>query len=119
MGDVMKKLLQHSLSEDEIIRELIKKIRDLPENPNIEILGDKPKTFTMNIQDLEDNLSVEYYDFKSQYDLIISTFEGGSAKRTIEIINKVIENGYIEIPSRSNSRRFKVNPKVIEYLKGI
>lgn len=50
--------------------ELSNHIRNLPDNPKIKRMNTPTSVFILNYQNLENNLSPEYYDFKIQYQQI-------------------------------------------------
>ena len=98
------------------IREAIGyKILALPDNEDIQRQGEG--CFTINSSKLDSNLNLspEYYDFKVQYEIIAKVLSERPIEKTIDWLNELIEKETFYYKSNT----IKLNPKVVEYLKGI
>ncbi len=69
----------------QIINELKKAIKTLPENENIKILSDSPRCYTLKVSQLMEhgNLSPKFYSFKHQYEQISDWIESQSVETII------------------------------------
>lgn len=94
---------------------LIEQIKSLPDNPDIQRLGDgRVSCFTMsNSKLINVNFSPGYYDFKKQYDLIISEIKQESPTNCLDAIDGIIETGKIKMPGWTQ----RLHPQVIRNLQ--
>lgn len=92
--------------------DLIGKINDLPDNPKIKRIGGEGKAFTVNFEDLGDNWSPFYHDYKAQYQELIDVINKKPVEQVIKIFDEVIKTGYMK-----KAPGMKFNPVVRKYLK--
>jgi hypothetical protein len=91
-------------------------ILGLPDNPNINRIGNG--CFTIKFSELAKNdmvLSAEYYDYKVQYKAIHRVLIDVPLEHTIDKLFDIITKGSVII----GKHNIKLNPEVIENLKSI
>lgn len=107
---------RHTNVMNELISQLKNHILDLPDNPRIKRLGDKPNCFTISLKDLGDNWSVEHHDFKEQYNLIISELERGEKDNALNKLQKIVEEGKLIISSGGSKHTLTLHLDVVSHL---
>ena len=79
-------------------------------NPDIKVVSDKPRAFTMKASALTvDSLDPFYYDYDAQFDYLLDKLEKQSIDAFINAVTKLVGTGKID------GRRFA--PAVIEKIK--
>lgn len=97
MGKLKSELAELTKKAGVIKMLLQRKIKSLPDNPNIERLGGG--AFSMNISEVFKNkqtsLSPEFYDFKSQYNKISNELDKTDSLKVFEKFEKIINEGKV------------------------
>lgn len=68
------------------------------QNPNITIVGNGPRTFTMNSSFLSGDCILDpfYYDWDSQYDAILAKLEKSSLDTFVRGITELVKTGRLD-----------------------
>ena len=90
---IAEEVERHAQAMSGIVAERKKTILSLPDNPRIKRTSGNPHCFTMSFKDFgTKNMSVENYDFKLQYELVVGELERcepeGIIKRLLTIIGE-------------------------------
>ena len=108
--------LQKTLAKIEKIRIAINKaIFELPDNPNIKRIGDKPNCFIVSSKDITSKWSPFYHDFKKQYKKITEVLDRARPENVIDHLNAIIATGQF----KDSTTIHTFHPSVIDNLKGI
>lgn len=95
---------------------LYNKINELPQNEQLQIISEKPKCYIINFSNIVGNpFNVEYYDFKKQYEVIITYLQDCPIENFGKNLNKIIMDRFVIC----DQQRYNLNPKVITYLESI
>jgi hypothetical protein len=113
----LKKINELVLEAIKIRKQIADCILNLPDNPNINRIGDG-NCFTIKFSELEKNemiFSAEYYDFKVQYKAIHRALIDVSLEHTIDRLFDIITKGSVTI----GKHNIRLNPEVVQNLKSI
>lgn len=125
--------LQNEINKiDNIVSEIKHKINkelNIQQNPDITILNDSPRCYTIPISKLSPTsiLTPTYYDFELQGKLINAMIENSEPKQILTRLQEIIKTGFlpnITIQSdgkiiKSSEERIKINPTVIDCIKRV
>jgi hypothetical protein len=110
-------------------RKINNKIRNLPDNKNIQRLSTQPNCYIMQfseiMKDKHNILSPEYYDFNYQYRAIVKQLKKIDPLTIYNFIVKAIEDKFffryngVNKYSQPNKEKILLHPEVIKYLKTI
>ncbi len=117
MVNIEAKIKQFKEEISILIKQSKENIKNLPDNPKIKRLNSN--CFTINKNDLDDNLSPYYYDFKYQYKMIVDNLNVPNEK-FIEKLDKIILEKRVKYPGtgRYGSNIYeKLNPIVGTHLE--
>lgn len=114
---------------DSDLRRRINEALDIKQNPDITILNDSPRCFTISVNKLSSTkiLTPEYYDFELQGKLINAMIKNSTRTQILPKLHKIIKTGFlpnINIESdgkilKSWEERIKINPTVIDCIKRV
>ena len=107
---ISAELNRHTVEMSRLIESLQEQIRNLPDNPRINRIS--PHAFTLSSKDLGTNWSVEFHDFKKQYELIIQMIRQASPDRAVQIIRNAAETGKIR-PFSGPGGTVNLHPDVV------
>jgi len=111
-NDIAKDIKKIKRLKEKIRKSLKLEIKGLPDNPNINILSDSPRIFTMESKHFTNvNWSPESYDYKSSHMTILRYLESGNEENIIIKLQNIIDTG--KVPGQQGN----LNPEVIKQLK--
>jgi hypothetical protein len=111
-SSIAKDIKKINTLKNKIRTALKKEIEALPGNPNIKILSDSPRIFTMESKHFTNvNWSPESYDYKSSHMTILRYLESGNEENIIIKLQNIIDTG--KVPGQQGN----LNPEVIKQLK--
>jgi len=99
----------------EVKHGLIEQILALPDNPNINRIGNSGNCFTISSSQLKNNMSYEYHDFKKQHEIIAVIINKKDIFDILPTLRNIIETSKYRLKSHA----VNFHPDVIEQLKGI
>lgn len=101
----------------EELEDLAFQIRQLPENPDLEPIGNSGGAFTISISSVHkhSNLSPTFHIFKCQYEAIAQIIETYPIDKVLEKLDTIMQKGKIY----QNNQLTTFHPQVIENLKGL
>lgn len=113
----------HERAKD-IVKILQDKILELPDNPNINRIGNSG-AFSMNLSQVfltkTHNLSADYYDFEYQYKTLVKILEHSEPGNVFNKLEQICRDGEIEYFGRGmhgkKRNTFRFHPDVISHLK--
>lgn len=124
MNELKKEMANLHERAKAIVKTLQDKIVELPDNPNINRIGNSG-AFSMNISQVfstkTHNLSADYYDFKYQYKTLVKILEHTEPGNVFNKLEQICDKGEIEYFGRGmhgkTRNTFKFHPDVISHLK--
>jgi hypothetical protein len=107
-----------------IVKALQDKISELPDNPNINRIGNSG-AFSMNMSEIFKsptmNMCPDYYDFKYQYKTLVKILEHTEPGNVFNKLEQICKDGKIDYLGKGihgqKKNNFQFHPDVISHLK--
>lgn len=113
-----KALADLETRKQEIIKNILESIKNLPDNTTIQRVPGTSHAFIMNSSQLLDrSWSPSFYDFKHQYKLICD--ELATAVDVEKKLNTILSDGYIRMGRGRNTYSEHIHPDVINHINQI
>lgn len=112
--NTIKEILQQM---EDLKQQIIDNVREIPDNPKIKRISDKPSCFIVNFKDLGDNWSPEYHDSKYQTKTIINIIKERDNLNSIQnMFEEIVNKGVYRVEP---GHRMYFNNQVREYIKNL
>lgn len=114
--NVVKKFQVAQKLLEQAKKEIIARVRNLPDNPSIHRLNDN--SFTMKLSDmLVDGWSPEYYDFTYQYQAVIEVLNNTEPSKVLDKLSDIVRTGVIKGAKTRN--KVKLHPAARDRLESL
>lgn len=114
-------IAQTKLIRDDIIAikaAIAIEINNLPDNPNITRISEKPSCFTIQLSEIAKNntiLSPYYHDWKYQYKMLIEKINTTNIMDLVRTLMDATDKGFF----MNGKEKILLHPQVIEKLKSL
>lgn len=121
LKDIKNSLKNYHTETHKLIETLKTFILELPEYSQIKPLSKKSRCFIIQFKDLNNNLSVEHYDFKKQYQLVVQELNSTEPINVFKKLCKIIRSKKLYIATSNKQLRssytFNLHPIVVKNLR--
>jgi hypothetical protein len=112
-------MVRHQEERQRLLAEIQTVIRNLPDNPRIRRAAGNPHCFVTNFASLGTNWSVEFHDFKFQYDEVARQL--AASIDPIKHLTNLVREGRLLVKGTQGARGYtvKMHPDVIAHLRRV
>lgn len=116
----MSEIERQKKAVEDLVSKLVEGIKLLPDNEDIVRVE---KGFVISSSMLGDSWDPAYYDFRAQYQAIITAIEGKNLSQVQKVIESILNTGVLKVTHSYNYYKYaytwRFRPEVLGYLENV